>query len=1293
MIKTQNRFKHRIAAAFLLVLTTSSILFVVPLLSNDSGNLIDDTRENGFILPELNNGFGNEPWWNVSYQWRQCINITNPGDYNLTDNFVNIEFNYAELRDQYNMDPDLYDVRIVENEILRNYYVKKDFPMIDYATIWFETNSTLSESEYDTYMYWGNTSINNHGNTHVNYDPSGTSWWGFEEGSGSYGSTAIDSLNFANATLWGTSSSYSPDYDTDSAVGSYSLSFDGTHDFVYINDEMHFTLPNEIPAVTVSCWFKTSQTGGSYSTNWAFFDFDRSEYFNFYIRSDDGRIGFSSSATGYSGQNDFYGSTTGLNDGEWHFATVVYDGSDKIIYIDDGVEDARWVNAMNGLGFGTTTDRWGFFGDGSEASSENGGRNNIYYNGNIDEIRYFEYAVAPDEIQWMANYYPLTTDLLPVTERAASVTITVEDVDGRLVPGAEVSLWYNLTHILEVDSITYTDYTSLDGTVSFTKVPFGFYNISVNYTLVSGLYEEVVYDGRSQPGEEVEFKGLVVSTTIQANLWTIDFEVDDWDGDPLNYGYVEVSAGSSEILESLTLDSAGETTFRWLNRTSYNYTVYYDNSDYMIQNPTPLNSSTIVRTGPMIYQEYIRTELSKLEIIVLDNTETVLVQGATVRLTINGTNDIVSELKTNENGTAYGQTNDEVLFWYKTGEVYNITLWIASVNYWFKINYSDQYYDPAAVATQPDYNYTLNGASTLILEIALNFQDYLTRFQNASLIADTAVTWGDMMSYSINYTSSSNAEAGPWTGDDGIGSTVTCTIKSTALGNPVIYQNPMNFIGNGNYSITIDSSLFSAGDNGKSYIVVISGEKGAYRKAEDETFIININSMTTGISLHNYTSMPNELSTNEVSQYYNELINVTAKYYDFDTNNSLLADEFTYDWDYGSGSVNPDPLNPGYYTFEIDTTAATNVGKYLIEITAGLENHTKIDGFGFFINILSRPTNLNGSAGILYVSENIIIFEEKTFTFEYEDVFSTNPISNLDEKSFLLQKLDENGVPIQGTTETGELIETVGNKFVLDLDTETRLDGEYSIIVTLDKLNYEHRIAIISLTIHKRDIHIEWPEKFTGIEVKKIGIESGGSLEFTITLTDPDNASAPIIGADIYLTVKGTNYTIANGNIIDNGDGTYTVDIPKIADAFFVPSTFTAILTVGKQYFSEVSKPITIVVNLHETFGFPTFYLLMIVGAIVAVTASLVIYRTVQQARIPTFVKKARKMKKDIKSKKTISESLLYPSKEEFLVKQLGDRWDMLGLSMQDVLGIEGKKKKTLPETPGKIKEKKGGIE
>jgi hypothetical protein len=60
-------------------------------------------------------------------------------------------------------------------------------------------------------------------------------------------------------------------------------------------------------------------------------------------------------------------------------------------------------------------------------------------------------------------------------------------------------------------------------------------------------------------------------------------------------------------------------------------------------------------------------------------------------------------------------------------------------------------------------------------------------------------------------------------------------------------------------------------------------------------------------------------------------------------------------------------------------------------------------------------------------------------------------------------------------------------------------------------------------------------------------------------------------------------------------------------------------------------------------------------------------------------------MSKDIKGRKSISDSLLYPSKEEFIVKRLGDKWEMLGLSLEEILGVDTKKKKKLPEsTEGK---------
>jgi len=102
---------------------------------------------------------------------------------------------------------------------------------------------------------------------------------------------------------------------------------------------------------------------------------------------------------------------------------------------------------------------------------------------------------------------------------------------------------------------------------------------------------------------------------------------------------------------------------------------------------------------------------------------------------------------------------------------------------------------------------------------------------------------------------------------------------------------------------------------------------------------------------------------------------------------------------------------------------------------------------------------------------------------------------------------------------------------------------------------------------------------------------------------------------------------------------------------------------------------VTMVVNMQEIFSIPMFYFLLIVGYIIAIVGSIAIYRIIQQRRIPTFVKKAREMKKQIKKKKIIAESLLYPSKEEIIINKFGDRWSKIGLSLEDVIDIKSKKK------------------
>ena len=174
------------------------------------------------------------------------------------------------------------------------------------------------------------------------------------------------------------------------------MHFDGSNDWIALPQKY----TNPLTSFTAECWFKTDDNRGSEFSNWALIDFDRSEYYNVFVRQD-GRLGFSS-RQGRSWR-DLVGSTANLNDGRWHHVAAVYDGTDKIIYL-DGVENARHVNAHGGQGIGLgKLDRYGFLGDGSEANSFNGRRNRHIYGGAIDEVRIWNTARTPAEIQENMN--------------------------------------------------------------------------------------------------------------------------------------------------------------------------------------------------------------------------------------------------------------------------------------------------------------------------------------------------------------------------------------------------------------------------------------------------------------------------------------------------------------------------------------------------------------------------------------------------------------------------------------------------------------------------------------------------------------------------------------------------------------------------------------------------------------------------------------------------------------------------------------------------------------------------
>ncbi|MDR9399329.1 MAG: Calx-beta domain-containing protein [Salibacter sp.] len=177
------------------------------------------------------------------------------------------------------------------------------------------------------------------------------------------------------------------------------LTFDGSNDRLGIDLSYNSVSLSKIYTFVA---FRTDETGGSYNSNWAFLDFDRSEFFNNYI-TDDGKVALSYNS------NDIEGSP-GLNDNKPHIGGFVFDNSlseDTKLFA-DGVTE--YSNDEKGGSFqvGSGSVRYGYIGDGSEASSLNGQGNNIYYKGDIAEIIYVEgQTLSSSEINQIQSYLAL----------------------------------------------------------------------------------------------------------------------------------------------------------------------------------------------------------------------------------------------------------------------------------------------------------------------------------------------------------------------------------------------------------------------------------------------------------------------------------------------------------------------------------------------------------------------------------------------------------------------------------------------------------------------------------------------------------------------------------------------------------------------------------------------------------------------------------------------------------------------------------------------------------------------
>ncbi|GAF89147.1 unnamed protein product, partial [marine sediment metagenome] len=106
---------------------------------------------------------------------------------------------------------------------------------------------------------------------------------------------------------------------------------------------------------------------------------------------------------------------------------------------------------------------------------------------------------------------------------------------------------------------------------------------------------------------------LTYNETLNVNIWAIDFKVEDWEMQPLHYGYVLVYNSSNDpLLANITLNSETcFTTFRWLNKSDYYYEVYYQNTDFSKTNYL-ITSNIVTRRNKLNVSRYYLNQSSQL---------------------------------------------------------------------------------------------------------------------------------------------------------------------------------------------------------------------------------------------------------------------------------------------------------------------------------------------------------------------------------------------------------------------------------------------------------------------------------------------------------------------------------------------------------------------------------------------------------------------------------------------------------------------------------------------------------
>ncbi|MDT8300897.1 MAG: LamG domain-containing protein [Sedimentisphaerales bacterium] len=196
-------------------------------------------------------------------------------------------------------------------------------------------------------------------------------WWKLDDGSGN---TAADSSgNNRNGTLIG-------DVSWVDGITGGALAFDGDGDYVHIGKDSGFDITNQI---TVSAWIKV----GAFDKDWQTIVAKGDRSWRLQRNQGENTLEFACSGLVVPGSDwgPIYGNIN-VNDGHWHHVAGVYDQEKIYLYIDGSLDASAPAPGTIRVNESPV-----YIGENSEMS-------NRFWNGMIDDVRIYNYALSADEI-------------------------------------------------------------------------------------------------------------------------------------------------------------------------------------------------------------------------------------------------------------------------------------------------------------------------------------------------------------------------------------------------------------------------------------------------------------------------------------------------------------------------------------------------------------------------------------------------------------------------------------------------------------------------------------------------------------------------------------------------------------------------------------------------------------------------------------------------------------------------------------------------------------------------------